>query len=154
MILSSTYSLNWIDTNSPFYQQALSLRYQLFFAEHELSKQILFDAQESHSSHLAAICQNTLVAYGRLSEIGNNTAQISQMVVCPKHQRRGLGSAIVDRLVEEARVLGATKVVLNARLDAINLYKKSHFLTTGEIYPSSSTGVPHIKMTLDITKAE
>ena len=45
-----------------------------------------------------------------------------------------------------AQAKGARTIMLNARLTAIGFYEKHGFCQVGEIYDSTLTGVPHIKM--------
>ena len=66
------------------------------------------------------------------------------MAVNESIQRKGLGSSIVLELEMLAKEEGATKMVLNARENAINFYLS---LGYKEIEPySSDTGIPHTTM--------
>jgi predicted GNAT family N-acyltransferase len=82
----------------------------------------------------------------RLSELEKGVFKISQMVVQPQMQGKGLGSRVLTELVDIALAKGAIEVCLNARLHAVSMYKKLGFEITGSAYLAKSTGVPHIKM--------
>ena len=118
----------------------------MFFKEHHLPKEILNDAMEIHSTHIAIFHKKELIAYGRLSALGNGEFQISQMVVSPSYQRQGYGTKVLLKLMEVAEDKQAKAIILKARTTATNFYIKQGFQSTGEVYSSSSTGVPHIKM--------
>lgn len=140
----------WLTTSDTHHQQALTLRYTLFFEPHGLPWDILFDKDEENSVHLAAIIENKIAAYGRLTMKQDGTAQISQMVVSPTFQRQGLGYSILEKLVEKAKCSDVNQIMLNARLNVASLYRKLGFISVSEVYCSPKTGVDHIKMKLDI----
>jgi hypothetical protein len=52
-----------IQKNSFLYQQALEMRYRLFFEEHGLPKSILYDSAEDKSAHFAISHDSELIAY-------------------------------------------------------------------------------------------
>jgi predicted GNAT family N-acyltransferase len=138
-----------ITTEDPIYKKVLSLRYTLFFREHQLPIDILFDEHESNSSHVVITKENCLIAYGRLSDLGEGELKISQVVVEPELQGRGYGKALLKKIIEIARVAGAKSIQLNARTTATKLYSELGFREEGGIYKSKSTNVPHIKMILE-----
>lgn len=142
--------LKIIDPQSPYYEAALSLRYRLFFQEHDLPWSILFDDKEATSTHLALIDGENLVAYGRLSSDADMNFQISQMVVDPKHQGRGYGTEVLERLIALTREMHGNSIFLNARISAIAFYEKMGFIAFGEPFKSKSTQVEHIKMKLEL----
>ncbi|MCE4937550.1 GNAT family N-acetyltransferase [Aliivibrio fischeri] len=136
----------YLNSTDEMYQQVLNLRYDLFFRERGLPREILFDALEENSTHVAIIEQGDLYAYGRLSETAKGIFKISQMVVKPKIQGKGLGSRVLSELVNSALEKGAKEVFLNARLHAVSMYGKIGFETVGSSFIAKGTGVPHIKM--------
>ncbi|MBD1559874.1 GNAT family N-acetyltransferase [Vibrio sp. S9_S30] len=139
-----------IKTNSELYERALDLRYALFFKEPCLPREILFDALESSSRHFAVVGDGSLLAYGRLSDEGGKIFKISQMVVQPNMQGKGLGTKVLSKLIDTALELGAIEIYLNARLHAVSLYERLGFLKTSHTFVAKSTGVPHVKMVRDV----
>jgi N-acetylglutamate synthase-like GNAT family acetyltransferase len=105
----------------------------------------LKDNLEDVSFHFIAInSDNIIKACGRVHLNSSDEAQIRYMAVDKDHRRMGLGSAIVKKLEAEAKILGATYVMLNARENAINFYKS---LGYDEIAPyNSNIDVPHTRM--------
>ena len=99
---------------------------------------------ESESFHKAAFDSNgNMIGVGRI-HFSENIAQIRYMAVDKDHRRMGLGSAIVKKLEAEAKLLGATYVMLNARENAINFHKSHGY---DEIAPyNSNIDVPHTRM--------
>ncbi|USH05177.1 GNAT family N-acetyltransferase [Grimontia kaedaensis] len=152
--LGNQIEYRWLDKDSEHYQQALSLRYALFFEEAGLPWEVLFDSDEESSLHLGAIYHGELLAYGRLTKRDDSIMQISQMVVSPDHQRKGLGEAILSRLIVHAKKHLTKNIILNARLHATPLYGKLGFKKAGEVYVSTKTGIEHIQMELTHLRAE
>lgn len=135
-----------LETNDDLYKEALDLRYELFFSEQGLPREILFDALEKDSIHIAIVAKNLLCAYGRLSEERPHIFKISQMVVRPHMQRQGLGTKVLTKLTNVALENGAKEIYLNARLQAVTMYEKLGFEITGATFVSKNTEVPHVKM--------
>ena len=105
----------------------------------------LKDNLEESSYHFMAITSsNEIVACGRLHMNNDEEAQIRYMGVSENRRRMGLGSLIVNRLENQAKVLGASSITLNARNVALNFYK-SHGYKAIESY-QSDTNIPHTRM--------
>ena len=135
-----------LEIGSEFYKEALELRYELFFKKHDLPRNILIDKNEKASEHIAIVSDELLIAYGRLTNLGEGTYQISQIVVKPQEQGKGYGAMILKELVDRAERLGCKKIILNARTTATKLYEKQGFTSSGNEFLSKSTGVPHVQM--------
>ena len=105
----------------------------------------LKDDLEDRSYHFMAITSsNEIVACGRLHMNNNEEAQIRYMGVSENIRRNGLGTLIVKRLEDQAELLGAKSIILNARDVALNFYKSLGYL---KIEPYlSNTNIPHTKM--------
>lgn len=145
-------SIKTIKYNSQEFQQACQLRYELFFAEHDLPKDIVQDQCQKDYFHAAIAIQDVVVAYGQLVPQDNGIYQIRQMVVKPSYQGQNFGSKILLCLIDQAKQEGAIALTLSARLSAVGFYQKFGFQTQGEQFPSSTTGIPHITMNQTISK--
>ncbi|MBE1277849.1 GNAT family N-acetyltransferase [Enterovibrio baiacu] len=139
-----------LNRDESLYQEALDLRFNLFFEPANLPRDVLFDDNETPSTHLALTQDGALLAYLRLTEASDKHFQLSQMVVTPKHQGKGLGRRLVTEAIQYLRVRSATHVTLSARLHAIRLYTSVGFVVSGDVYLSKRTGVEHINMHLKI----
>ena len=105
----------------------------------------LKDDLEDSSYHLMAVTlANDILACGRLHMNNSKEAQIRYMGVSKNRRRMGLGSLIVDRLENQAKVLGASIISLNARNVALNFYKSQGYEAI-EPY-QSDTNIPHTRM--------
>lgn len=140
--------LHLIEVGTRWHEQALDLRFELFFEKAGLPRNILFDGKEEKSVHIGVIHQNQLIAYGRLSLLDGSQYQISQMVVAPEYQGKGLGKRVLAALIEKAKTQHALGIELNARITAMALYESMGFEPLGDMFESASTKVKHIKMHL------
>lgn len=142
------YQLKFVEYGSDEYHQAAQLRYDLFYLEHNISFESIFEPHEKQDLHLAITTSlgNRVLAYGRLGQNSLGEFQIYQMVVVPEFQGQGLGKRILQALTEKAIERGASRLILNARVTMVKFYQKFGFESVSEVFASSMTGVPHIKM--------
>jgi predicted GNAT family N-acyltransferase len=140
--------LEFIEYDSEQYHQAALLRYHLFYAEHHIPFDAIFDPQEPQDLHLAAIAPITkqLLAYGRLGQNNSTEFKIYQMVVEPAYQAQGLGAIVLQGLMQAASERGGRLVVLNARVAKVGFYQKQGFVVTGEVVQSLLTSELHYPM--------
>jgi predicted GNAT family N-acyltransferase len=146
--MAASVNLSFVGYGSPPWQEARALRYALFFQPHRLPPSVMDDAHEAHATHLVAQEGGRVVGYGRLFYLEDGVAQISQMVVSPAHQGRGIGMRLLHGLLDCAAADEARSFELSARLPAIRFYTRAGFQPCGEVYASDKTGVLHVKMTL------
>ena len=93
---------------------------------------------------MAITSSNEIVACGRLHMNNDKEAQIRYMGVSENRRRMRLGSLIVNRLENQAKILGASSITLNARNVALNFYKSQGYEAI-EPY-QSDTNIPHTRM--------
>jgi len=135
-----------IKEGSKLYNDALDLRYELFFKKFDLPKDVTADDLEPDSTHVVISEDNELIAYGRLSPLEIGTFRISQIIVQPDQRRKGYASKIVFELIKLAKVASAKNIVLNSQLSAASLYENLGFHKVGKVYKVKLTGVSHQKM--------
>ncbi|RAK06520.1 hypothetical protein C8C77_12359 [Halanaerobium saccharolyticum] len=135
----------FISSDSKWYSQVVKLRYESFFKPLELPMDIMFDQNEENSIHLVCVNGKRLLGYGRLT-ISQEISQISQMVVNSSVRGNGIGTEIMKKIIDKAIQKNSEKIYLNARLNAIDFYRKFDFKTVGEVFPSFKTKIPHQRM--------
>jgi len=102
----------------------------------------LHDAQA-----LQAVACNRLgvpVACGRLLRAAPGLAQIGRMAALATVRGAGLGTAVLDALLQAARERGDREVMLKAQSAAAPFYRRAGFAAVGE--PFVEAGVPHLEM--------
>ncbi|MBO6658113.1 MAG: GNAT family N-acetyltransferase [Pseudomonadales bacterium] len=139
-----------IKKGNPFYEVAIDLRYSEFFKPYSLPKEVAVDEMESDSYHFIVTETDSLLAYGRLSPLEPSVFRISQVVVNPEAQGRGLSTVLLNRLVDEAKLRGAKTIRLGAQVDAKQIYEKLGFVAVSDVYTVELTGIPHVKMVYEV----
>ncbi len=79
---------------------------------------------------IVACVQNEVVGMGAIRKVDSGTVEIKRMRVSLNHQSKGIGSAILDKLIERAKELGYKKAVLDTsdqQEAAMHLYEKKGF---------------------------
>jgi ribosomal protein S18 acetylase RimI-like enzyme len=83
-----------------------------------------------------------VIGTGAMQRIGQQTAEIKRMWVDPSHRRNGVGRALLDRLVSEAREAGYSRIRLDSpdfAVAAHRLYRSAGFT---EIPPYAESEIP------------
>ena len=92
------------------------------------------DEREKDAIHIIACIDNKIVGVGRLHFNSEKEAQIRYMAVEEKYRRKGIGSLILKELEKRAKSIGAEYIVLNARENAVQFYKKHGYKTVKRTY--------------------
>lgn len=82
---------------------------------------------------LVGIDDGALVGYAGIN-IGDLESEIMTIAVCPSHQGQGLGSALLQRMIEASDAAGVRRVLLEVEVDndaAIGLYERFGFVRNG-----------------------
>ena len=134
------YSLiitNWLENKS-----ALSfVRRKVFIEEQQVPEDMEWDEFDEISHHVIALDDdNQAIACGRLKPDG----QIGRMAVINEWRNRGVGSAILGKLIEEAAMMGLDELYLHAQVSAIPFYTRHGFHIASEEFMEA--GIPHRTM--------
>ena len=121
------------------------VRRQVFIIEQKIPESEEWDDADENSSHVLAFSEKRdVVGTGRLEPTG----KIARLAVLGEYRGQGVGSAMLIRLVEEARQRGFDQVYLHAQTHALSFYKKFGFVSDEEIF--SEGGIPHVLARLDL----
>jgi YbgC/YbaW family acyl-CoA thioester hydrolase len=128
--------------------QAMLLRHAVFAIEQGIAPDILSDAADASAHH--ALITNRLgmpLATGRLVPLdGGQRGQIGRMAVLAPMRSQDLGGQLLRALLQRARELGMTEVMLHAQRTAQRFYARHGFQAQGE--PYLEAGLPHQTMVL------
>ncbi|MBN2714445.1 MAG: GNAT family N-acetyltransferase [Deltaproteobacteria bacterium] len=139
-----------IPDDSTVWQQIRSLRYELFYRIHGLPESVMDDGLDNNAWHVYATHGDRVIGYGRVTATPDSWWRVTAMVVATEFQRTGVGSRIMMALMDAAISQHARGLTLTARTSAVGFYLRHGFNTEGDIFPSAITGIPHIKMTLNL----
>jgi N-acetylglutamate synthase-like GNAT family acetyltransferase len=107
----------------------LELRFKILREPWGQSRDSSSDGHED-TSYNAFVMDNdgNALACGRLQLSDATTGQIRYMAVATAQQGKGLGKIILKALEEKAKGLGAKKIELQARDNALDFYKANNYV--------------------------
>ena len=124
------------------------VRRTVFIDEQSIPEDMEWDESDPVSRHaLAEDVGGKAIGCGRLLADGT----IGRLAVLSAWRARGVGSALLQSLVELARVRGHRQVRLNSQTRAMPFYERHGFAAYGDEYMEA--GIPHRAMARDIRDA-
>ena len=126
------------------YREALSsIRHTVFVEEQGVPVELELDGEDASARHAAAFSDDgRLVGTGRMLASG----KIGRMAVSQSMRRQGIGRALLDALVAEAKRLKLEEVSLGAQLPVVAFYERAGFKAYGDIFLDA--GIDHKMMRL------
>lgn len=120
---------------------ARAVRYDVFVIEQNIPVNLEWDDMDPVCMHAVAFDEEgQAIGTGRLLPDGH----IGRMAVKPATRGAGVGGAILQVLLREAKRRGDTTVQLNAQTRAESFYTRHGFTREGEEFIEA--GIPHIHM--------
>ncbi len=122
-----------------------AVRETVFVAEQGVPLALEWDGDDASAFHLLARDPRGLpIGTGRLLPDGH----LGRMAVLAPWRGRGIGTALLLRLIERARDQALTAVTLNALCTATPFYERAGFVAEGPIFDDA--GIPHQRMRLSL----
>lgn len=120
-------------------ERAAPIRFTVFVEEQRVPVAIELDALDAVSLHaLAWSAEAEVIGTGRLipAEVRDRhrVGHIGRMAVLRQWRGQGAGGAILEALVDAARLRGDTEVVLSAQTHALAFYNVHGFVAQGDDY--------------------
>jgi predicted GNAT family N-acyltransferase len=120
------------------------IREQVFIQEQNVPTELEWDGEDETAFHLLAE-----------DEEGNPTGtarmlpdgHIGRVAVVKSWRGRGVGTALMQRMLKAAEAWNYTVVFLDAQVDAIDFYRKLGFESKGKTFMDA--GIPHRHMVLN-----
>lgn len=118
-----------------------AVRREVFVVEQQVPEDLEWDGIDPDCRHvLARDAAGRAIGTGRLLPDGH----VGRMAVLQAYRGRGVGRALLVRLIEIALARGDRSVVLHAQTHAIEFYRRSGFeVSSGEFMEA---GIPHVEM--------
>ena len=121
---------------------AAPIRFEVFVREQRVPAELEMDAMDAQCLHALAFHGRVAVGTGRLLPDGH----IGRMAVLRQFRQRGIGGAMLKRLIEAARARGDREVALSAQVHALPFYRAHGFVEEGPQYEEA--GIAHQAMRL------
>ena len=128
---------NWTDLSA----DAKTIRFEVFVEEQKVPAELEMDHMDVHCLHAVAYAADgTPVGTGRLLPDGH----IGRMAVRKNVRGSGVGGALLQGLMAQARARGDKQVVLSAQTHAAPFYERHGFSIEGDEF--FEAGISHINM--------
>ena len=125
--------------------QLRAVRSTVFIQEQNVPEALEWDGEDAHASHvLACDTQGRAIGTARLL-LHDDRAHIGRMAVLKGWRKQGVGSAVLECVIAEARRRGASSALLNAQTKAVAFYEHTGFTREGTEFLDA--GIPHFRMT-------
>lgn len=125
-----------------------AVRETVFVSEQGVPADMEWDEHDAAALHLLARDDRRRpVGTGRLLTDGH----IGRMAVLAQWRGRGIGTALLNALIDAARARGLGQVALNAQCSAVGFYERLGFVPEGPVFDEA--GIPHRHMTLALSHA-
>lgn len=120
-----------------------AIRTAVFVGEQGVPPEIEIDGRDPGCAHvLAESATGEAIGTGRLMPDG----RIGRMAVLAAWRNRGVGAAMLESLMAEARRRGFAETYLHAQSHAKDFYARHGYVVEGEEYLEA--GIPHVHMRL------
>jgi predicted GNAT family N-acyltransferase len=118
------------------------VRYDVFVVEQGVPEVLEWDASDASAVHaLAESASGASIGCARLLDDGH----IGRVAVVRDWRKRGVGRALMQRLIDVARERGDGLLIVNAQVAAMTFYAREGFAATGAEFEEA--GIRHRVMT-------
>lgn len=131
--------------------QVLMIRAIVFMEEQGISQADEMDGHDLAAVHVLGVMDNEPVACGRIRYQGDR-AFLQRLAVRRAWRGRGVGSELLDFMLEECRKSGFRRFELHSQTRATGFYRGHGFMPCGEEFMEA--GIPHVNMRLEDDKQE
>lgn len=121
------------------------VRYQVFVIEQNIPESEEWDDDDARAIHALATVDDQVVGTGRLI-IHGSQAKIGRMAVLKEERERGIGTQLLNSLIDAAKQAHMKHLYLHAQLHARYFYERFGFKENGPIFDEA--GIDHIEMNL------
>jgi len=123
---------------------AQTVRTEVFIEEQGVSKAEEWDNQDQAAMHIIAFYNAIPVGTARLTSKG----KIGRMAVLKQHRNKGVGTAMLQKLIGLAKQQKQRQLILWSQTHAKAFYQQHGFIAQGSEFLDA--GIPHIEMCLEI----
>lgn len=127
---------------------AYPIRKRVFIEEQGVPESMELDEFDPIAQHALAYIDSECVGTARLVTLAGNIGRIGRMAVLATHREKGIGTQLLNSLIERSQSLGLAQLELHAQLSAIPFYEQFGFIAQGDIYDEA--GIAHRDMILYI----
>ena len=124
----------------------IRIRTLVFINEQLVPPELEWDGYDNDCWHVIASTNDVeYIATGRMLYDGH----IGRMAVLPEFRGQGIGSAMLNELINLAKQQGLREVFLHAQTSAIEFYQNHGFVISSDEFMDA--GIPHVTMRKTLT---
>lgn len=133
-------------TESPFYKDALKIRYDVFIKEQHVPEELEIDELETAAEHMVMYENEQPVGTGRIYECEKGVYQIQRVAIDKRYRGQGIGFLLMKEVENHiGKKQANAEMVLDAQIHALPFYEKLGFVSEGPVFMDA--GISHKKMT-------
>jgi predicted GNAT family N-acyltransferase len=126
--------------NTDEFNQCFAIRQKVFVEEQQVAPEEEYDEFEDTSKHFLAFLHNEPVGTARYRFI-DKKIKLERFAVLKEFRNKGVGIALVKKLLEESLSQNPSKIYLHAQVQVIPFYEKFGFETVSELFEEA--GIMH-----------
>ncbi len=116
------------------------IRRRVFIEEQKVPESLEWDEFDDSASHFIVLYKHEAIAAARLKPDG----QIGRMAVLPAYRNQGIGSDLLQFILNSIDRKNINQVYLHAQTAAIIFYEKTGFISHGKVFYEAN--IPHREM--------
>lgn len=140
------YEVIEVEYGSTQYEETILLRDKVMRQPLGLSIKNEDLSYEQRATTLVVYDSDTLLGTGIYEMIDESTMRVNFLCVDFNLQKKGIGRTLLEEIEKRAKQQGIKKITLNARLTALDFYKKLGFNEYGDIFLMKAAPIEHICM--------
>jgi len=109
------------------------IRREVFVKGQKVRMREDFDGEDEKAVHVLAFADGKAVGTARV-RAGRGIVKFERMAVLEKYRGRGVGKAMLEKMVAIAQEMGAKEAVLGAQLHALGFYELFGFKAEGPVF--------------------
>ena len=118
------------------------VREAVFIDEQRVPRELEFDERDALCRHVLVFDGEAPIGTGRLDlDYGG---KVGRVAVVAAHRRRGVGTAIMERLHAIAAERRQPRLWCNAQLTAVSFYERLGYVRCGDLFVEA--GIDHVRM--------
>lgn len=139
--------IGMVDGTDPVLRGVADLCYETLHRPFGVSRNDAWNETDPASTHVVALDGDRLAGYVRLI-VERGGGHVRQVTVEPAYRRRGIASDLVAAALERAREIDLPFAFLNARENAVGMYRRLGFRVVEGPFRMGRTYLKHVRMEL------
>ena len=120
------WSLRKVTASDAIFENAKSIRKQVFVEEQGVPETLEYDEYEAHSSHFLVFDQKKAVATARWRRTKYGI-KLERFAVLPHYRGKGIGKFLVLQMIQEVKSLSDC-IYLNAQIQVVSFFMSNYIL--------------------------